>query len=251
MATAIEIENLRVKFGRKTALDIDNVSIEPSSFYVIAGPNGAGKSTFVRACLGLTKNLSGSVKLDGRSISGVCGWRKTIMRKRIALVPQVWQYNFDIPFTVEQIVLMGPAACKPLFFRTTKKDFSVVEEWIETLGLGSFRGQTFRSLSGGQRQKVLIARAMAQSPALLLLDEPTASLDPEFKDQLHAMFCEVHKKTKVTIVMVTHEMRRKWAEGKRFMILREGRIESEGDYSVVENWVEGGEIMPGGEGVSV
>jgi ABC-type Mn2+/Zn2+ transport system ATPase subunit len=251
MATAIEIENLRVNFGRKTALAIDHVFIEPSSFWVIVGPNGAGKSTFLRSCLGLTSNSSGSVKLGGRCISKLWGWQKTVMRKRIGFVPQVWQYNFDIPFTVEQIVEMGPASVKPLFARIGREDRQVVDEWIEMLGLGSLRGQTFRSLSGGQRQKVLIARAMSQCPDLLLLDEPTASLDPEFKDQLHDIFCDVYDKTKVTIIMVTHEMRRKWADGKHFMVLREGKIASEGDYSIVEKWAGGGDGEITGRGAGV
>jgi len=198
-------ENVLVKIRRKTILQIDTLKIEKRQVVGIVGPNGAGKTTLLKLICGLQKPDRGIIKINEQTLAGMFGSAKTNVRKLIGYVPQQAEYNADVPFTVREVVAMGRTAVKPLFSRLNAEDYQYVDEWIEQLGLTQQKFQTFRSLSGGEQQKTLIARAMAANPQILLLDEPAANLDFKWKRRLIDGLELVHNRTSVTILMVSHE----------------------------------------------
>jgi ABC-type Mn2+/Zn2+ transport system ATPase subunit len=217
-------ENVLVKIRRKTILQVDTLQIEPKQFVGIVGPNGAGKTTLLKLICGLQKPDCGIIKIDEQTLIGRFGNAKANVRKLIGYVPQQAEYNADVPFTVREVVAMGRTAVNPLFSRLGAEDYHYVDEWIGQLGLTQQKFQTFRSLSGGEQQKTLIARAMAANPQILLLDEPTANLDFKWKRRLTDGLDIVHNRTSVTILMVSHEASFWPAACGRVLLINKGVI---------------------------
>ena len=134
-----------------------------------------------------------------------------------------------MPFTLREVVAMGRTSTKPLLHRLDNKDYEIVDDWIDKLGLADNRNQTFRSLSGGEQQKTLIARAMAQKPRILMLDEPCSNLDFNWKYQITEIIEQLYKLTNVTILMVSHETNLLPACCNRAILLHKGNLIADGD----------------------
>ena len=128
---------------------------------------------------------------------------------------------------------MGRIGIRPLLSRLSGADYEIVDNWIERLGLGGLRGQTFRSLSGGEQQKVLVARAMAQSPAVLMLDEPCANLDFNWKYQITEIVEQLYYQTGVTVLLVSHDASLLPPACNRIVLLHQGRVLADGDIDEV------------------
>jgi ABC-type cobalamin/Fe3+-siderophores transport system ATPase subunit len=199
------LSNIRVKRAGRIILNIEKLQINAGDFMAIIGANGAGKTTLLRLCCGLIKPSSGTIKLDGKDFARLSSWSKSNLRKHIGYVPQQSEYNPDLPFTLREIVAMGRASTKPLLQKLETRDYQIVDDWIERIGLSSNSNQTFRSLSGGERQKALIARAMAQNPQVLMLDEPCSNLDLNWKYQITEIIEQLYSMTNVTVLMVSHD----------------------------------------------
>ncbi|NLK40829.1 MAG: ABC transporter ATP-binding protein [Planctomycetes bacterium] len=213
--------------GRRV-LDIDRLSIDTGQMINLIGPNGAGKTTLLNVCCGLTRPDTGVVRFDGIALNTLSAWGKCRLRKRIGYIPQRTDYNADLPFTVREVAVMGRAARKPLGVPLRRADFAVTDQWLETLGIADRRDQTFRSLSGGQQQKVLIARAMAQQPHLLILDEPVANLDLNWKFQIIDLISALHRQLNLTVILVSHELQSLPLNADRTIVLHNGRIAADG-----------------------
>jgi zinc transport system ATP-binding protein len=195
--TAITVDKVCYTYSGRPAVADASFTIEQGDFLGIIGPNGGGKTTLLRLMLGLLRPDSGEVRLFGAPPS------KT--RGRVGYIPQETNLNKSFPITVRDIVLMGLAGSRGLGRRYKPSDYRKADIIIERLGLTPFNDRPVAQLSGGQRQKALLARAMVSDPEMLLLDEPTASVDvsgeDEIYDHLHLL-----NKTGVTVVLVTHNV---------------------------------------------
>ena len=223
------LSNTSVIRAGKAILNIENLQINPGDFIGIIGTNGAGKTTLLRLCCGLIKPNKGKIQLDGNDLTNLTAWKKSDFRKHIGYIPQQAEYNPDLPFTLREVVAMGRTSIKPLLQRLDKNDYEIVDEWINKLGLADNIRQTFRSLSGGEQQKALIARAMAQNPRILMLDEPCSNLDFNWKYQITDIIEELYNITKVTVLMVSHETSLLPSCCKRAILLHKGNLIADGD----------------------
>ena len=225
----LHLSKTTVKRGGRIVLDIDNLQIPAGTFAGVIGVNGAGKTTFLKVCCGLIKPDRGTVKFDDRDLTTLSGWHKSNVRKHIGYIPQAAEYHAELPFTVREVVAMGRAGVKYLFARLNREDYEHIDFWIDKLGLTHQRNQTFRSLSGGEQQKVLIARAMSQEPAILMLDEPGANLDFNWKRQITDIIDQLHQQTHITVLLVSHETNMLPESCRRVLLLHEGRVLADDD----------------------
>ncbi len=228
MDSSLILSDVCVRGPRRTILQIDRLEIPRGDFVGVIGTNGAGKTTLLKICAGLIRPDSGSVTLDNNDLTRLSAWRKCALRRHIGYIPQSAEYNADLPFTVREVVSMGRTSVRPLLARLNAQDRAIVDRWLETLGLSTRRDQTFRSLSGGEQQKVLIARAMAQDPQILMLDEPCASLDFHWRHQISEIVERLHRDTGVTVLMVSHDTAVLPPTCRRVVLLGEGCLLGDG-----------------------
>jgi len=226
--SSLALSGIRVRRSGRTVLQIDELTIPSGVFVGVIGANGAGKTTFLRLCAGLIAPCAGRVALDGNDLGRLGPWARCRLRKRIGYIPQSAQYNAELPFTLREIVAMGRTSVRPLLARLSPDDDAIVDHWIDVLGLTARRDQTFRSLSGGEQQKALIARAMAQDPHILMLDEPCANLDFNWKYQISEIIDELYRQTGITVVMVSHDTSVLPVACARIVLLAEGCVLGDG-----------------------
>lgn len=229
----IKLSNVIVRRGFHTILEISDLVIPAGSFMSVIGPNGAGKTTLLKVCCGLIKPTRGTVCFEGHCISGRILRLRADYRKHIGYIPQQAEYNAHLPFTLREVVAMGRNALKPLFRSLDKNDHEKVDFWLERMGLFDRRNQTFRSLSGGQQQKALIARAMVAEPRFLLLDEPGSNLDPNWKQQLREILDLLFEEFRLTGLLISHELTLIPSACERLIVLDQGRIIGDGKRDAV------------------
>lgn len=191
----IEIDRLSFSYPQTVVLENANLSIAPGDFVCMVGPNGGGKTTLLRLILGLLTPSRGTVRVFGRP--------PIEARRRIGYMPQRAQLDPQFPVRSFDVVLMGRLAAHRYGpFGRAEKTRALAA--LAEVGLADYARRPFAALSGGQRQRVLIARALACDPDLLLLDEPTANLDPLVQDEMHELLHELNQR--LTIVLVSHDV---------------------------------------------
>lgn len=195
IANVIEIQNLSFSYDGEAVLRNIDFSMRKGDFTAVIGPNGGGKTTLMRLILGLLKPSAGSIKLFGDSIAH--GIRK------VGYVPQIININRDFPINVQDVVLMGKASTG-LARRYSKADKNKAVEKLEIMGMADFARQRVGHLSGGQRQRVFIARALMGDPELLILDEPTASIDRDGQEALYCLLDQLN--ANISILVVSHDL---------------------------------------------
>ncbi len=195
-APAIELEAVRFAYNGHAVLDDVTLSIEAGDFACIVGPNGGGKTTLLKLMLGLLRPQGGQVR--------VLGAKPGQVRSRIGYLPQHSQLDMSFPVTVRDVVRMGRLGGGWRFGWYSSADRAAAEEALQAVDLAELGGRTIEALSGGQRQRVLIARALAVEPEVLLLDEPTAGLDPRAADELYVILASLAER--LTVVAVSHDM---------------------------------------------
>ncbi|GMX58113.1 MAG: ABC transporter ATP-binding protein [Candidatus Yanofskyibacterium parasiticum] len=168
----IEIKNLACGYHTGIIAENINLRIESGQILCLLGPNGAGKTTLLKTILGFIKPKQGNVLINGKNID--CLSAKKISRS-IAYVPQIHTPPF--PFSVLDVVTMGRNVHLGMFDLPSKKDYSLAEETLASLGISFLKDRIYTEISGGERQMVLLARALAQQPEILAMDEPTLNLD--------------------------------------------------------------------------
>jgi zinc transport system ATP-binding protein len=174
--------------------------VERGDYVGIVGPNGSGKSTLVKALLGLITVNSGSASLFGSRLSDFRDWHK------IGYLPQsLHLVNPVFPATVHETVGLGLLSRKKFPKRLNKSDHTKINITLEELAILELERKMIGELSGGQLQRVLLARAIVNDPELLVLDEPTAALDPETRDRFYGMIAEINRSRGVTVLLVTHD----------------------------------------------
>lgn len=197
ISLALEITNLSVFYGEDCALENISLNVAEHEFLGIIGPNGGGKTTLLKAILGLVQPQSGTVRIFGQSGDKA--------RRSIGYVPQFSRFDRRFPISVEEVVLMGRLAGRsPWFVRYDTKDRALVESLLGRLEIADLKQRQIGQLSGGQLQRVLIARALAVEPRILILDEPTASVDSASKTRIYEILKELNKE--MTILIVTHDL---------------------------------------------
>ncbi len=197
---ALAVQNLCAGYHGSEALKDVCFTVNPGDYVGICGPNGSGKSTLVKVILGLLQPSSGEVSLLGGPQKGFRRW------DRIGYLPQGLQFfNPHFPATVDEVVRLGRLSAKRFPRRFTREDAQAVERTMEWMGISHIRGSMIGELSGGLRQRVLLARALVNDPALLVLDEPTTALDPETRESFYRLIYEMNRERKATVLLVTHD----------------------------------------------
>ncbi|MBN2020434.1 MAG: ABC transporter ATP-binding protein [Sedimentisphaerales bacterium] len=225
----LKLSDIHITRAGKTILHIDHLHIQSGQFVNIIGTNGAGKTTLLKVICGLLKPSAGSVVFNHILINSLNPWQKSNIRKRIGYIPQSTEYNSELPFTAREVAAMGRTSIKPLLTGLSRADYEHVDFWMEKLGLNDQKNQTFRSLSGGEQQKVLIARAMVQEPLMLMLDEPTSNLDFNWKLRISRIVRELHQQPGLTVLMVSHEISSIPVNVDRTILLHKGGILADGN----------------------
>jgi iron complex transport system ATP-binding protein len=202
-------------------LDLD---VAAGAFLGIVGPNGAGKSTLLHLLSGALSPDRGEVSLLGRPLKS---WRRREAARKIAVVPQSEPWTFA--FRVEEVVLMGRTPyVSGIFSVESDADREVAHRALEAVGISGLAGRALDQLSGGERQMVLVARALAQEPGILLLDEPTTSLDLAHQQQIFRLLGKLNAEQGLTVVTVTHDLNLAALFCEELAVLHEGRIAARG-----------------------
>jgi len=193
---AIAIEGLWAGYDHEAVLENVNLTVEEGDFLAIIGPNGGGKTTLLKVILGLLEPMRGRVRLFGQDVRHGRRW--------VGYVPQRVEMDQDFPIRVWDVAMMGRLGQRGLFRRYDAQDARAVERALRDVEMWDLRDRPMGELSGGQRQRVYIARALAVEPRLLLLDEPTASVDPQVRTHIYELLRALNER--VTIVLISHDV---------------------------------------------
>jgi iron complex transport system ATP-binding protein len=216
-----------------------SLDVPADSFVGILGPNGSGKTTLLRVLAGTLQPSRGRVTLDDADVARV---PRTDLARRMAVVPQETHLTFD--FSVLEVVLMGRYPHLGTFEVEGPADLTIARDALTATGTRALEGRPFATLSGGEKQRVIIAAALAQitpqsrkdnklPPALLLLDEPTVALDLAYQLEIAALLRELQERTKVAIVVSTHDLNFAAGLCRRLILLKDGSVLAAGETSAV------------------
>ncbi len=199
MTAAIEISNVSVRYHEKSVLENATASVPKGTICGLVGMNGAGKSTLFKAIMNAVPLQQGSVKLEGKTV-------KVAQKKGIvAYVPQTEMIDWNFPVSVEDVVMMGRYGFMNIFRRASEKDMIAVKKALERVHLSDNATRQVGQLSGGQKKRVFVARALAQGASILLLDEPFAGVDAKTEASLVELLKELQKQG-VTILIAAHDL---------------------------------------------
>jgi zinc transport system ATP-binding protein len=213
----IALRGVSIGYDDKPAVSDIDLTVRPGDVLALIGPNGSGKSTLVRGMLGLATVLTGEVELFGVPAS------RFAQRHRLGYVPQRHTVGGAIPSTVEEVVGSGRLTHRRWYARASSDDRAAVSEAIAAVGLSERRRSMVATLSGGQQRRVLIARALAGRPEVLIMDEPTAGVDAESQQSLVRTLLSLVGGG-LTLVIVTHEITALRPVLTRVVAIRDGRI---------------------------
>jgi len=220
--TALAYENVAVALGKRTVLSDVSIAFAPGELVGVMGPNGSGKSTFMRAGAGLIPRRAGDVSILGKPLDD---WRRADLARELAYLPQGGQVHW--PLTVRALVLLGRSPYAHRFVRTTAADDEAVARALTACDIAHLADRPMTGLSGGERARALLARALAGEAKILIADEPFAQLDPNH--QLHAMeVLQSQAKAGALVIVVLHDLSIAARHCSRVVLLSEGRIASDG-----------------------
>jgi len=214
----LDVQSLAFGFpGRTIGRDV-SFSLGAGEVLCVLGPNGGGKTTLFRTILGLLTRHGGSITLEGSALASLS---RAEIARRVGYVPQGHSAYFA--YTVREFVLMGRTAHLGVFASPAKKDFAVADQALESLGIAHLADKPVTEISGGERQLALVARALAQEPKLLVLDEPTANLD--FGNQVRVLQrIGALAGSGIAILFSSHDPDHAFLCARRALLLAEGRV---------------------------
>ncbi|MBN1329082.1 MAG: ABC transporter ATP-binding protein [Candidatus Heimdallarchaeota archaeon] len=197
------IKDLAVAYQSNVALFDINLDVYKNDFFGICGPNGSGKSTLLKSIVGLVKPFRGNIRVFGKDvIKGHIGYLKS----KIGYLPQTDQIDRNFPALVKDVVGMGLYSQVGFFKSLSKKEDEKIGNALQLVGMENMIQRPIGHLSGGQQQKVRIARALVNSPDILLIDEPFSALDFKIAKNIANLIAEIHEKTNLTIVLISHSL---------------------------------------------
>jgi zinc transport system ATP-binding protein len=208
----IELKNLSLGYDKHIVLKNINLVIEENDLICIVGPNGSGKSTLIKGILGLIKPSKGKVIYHN------------LKQNFIGYMPQETKLDSNFPASVYEIVLSGTLNSLGLKSFYTKKEKQVALNNLKVLGIEKLKDKSFCDLSGGQRQKVLLARSLCATSKLLILDEPSNNLDSKSKKELYKIIQDLNTNHNITIIMITHDLDHDNLIGNKILSLRDNDI---------------------------
>ncbi len=216
---AVNVINLSYSYGTLPVLKNLTFSVPKGDFFIIIGPNGSGKTTLMKVISGILKPQKGRLEILNRSIGH---YNLKALARTIAFVPQM--VTVDFPFTVIEMVLMGRSPYLGMLGLEHEKDLEIAKQAIAFTGVEHLTHRKLDQLSGGELQRVFIARAICQEPDVILLDEPTASLDLAHQVRVMDLMEKLKSEKGVTVVMVSHDVNLAAMYGDRLLLLNEGQI---------------------------
>jgi iron complex transport system ATP-binding protein len=216
---ALEINNLNFEYtGVKVLKDI-NFKIKDGEFVSIIGPNGSGKSTLLKLINNIYRPKSGNILIYGKNINK---YKAKDLAKKVALVPQNININYE--FSVEDIVLMGRYPYIGRFGKEGDEDYEIINESLKLTNTYSLKKRNINEISGGERQRVIIAKALAQKPSLILLDEPTSHLDINYQIEILTLLRKLNKNKGSTIILVIHDINLASRYSDNLILLNKGKV---------------------------
>jgi iron complex transport system ATP-binding protein len=248
----IGVSRLFVSLAGRRVLESLSIALAPGEWVCLVGPNGAGKTTLLRALAGLVP-YSGSVTIGGAEVSRLA---RRALAQQVAFVPQA--PVLPPAMTVEEYVLLGRTPHLAYFARETQADFQATREALARLDLGAFAERPLGTMSGGERQRAVLARALAQQAQILLLDEPTSALDIGRQQQALELVDGLRTQLELTVVSAMHDLTMASQYAARVALLSGGRLIADGTAGevltaerVAEHYEARVEIVASGQGIAV
>lgn len=197
----LSVRDLSIHYNAIEALSGLSFDVQAADYVGLVGPNGSGKTTLVKSLLGLVKPWKGTVTLFGQPLAGFTCWN------RVGYLPQKMNlFNPHFPTTVREVVALGLISTKKFPRRIAKSDETEIMRMLDLLNITHLANKLIGELSGGQLQKVFIARALINGPELIILDEPTTALDPETRENFFSLMSDLNRNMHATIILVTHDL---------------------------------------------
>lgn len=219
----LELSDVTFSYGRREVLHGVNLAVAAGEFVGLLGPNGSGKSTLLKLLHGHLQPQTGTARLSGVDLRRLTPRQ---VARSVAVVPQESPDTFG--FTVAERVLMGRHPFLGPFDFETEQDLVVAREAMQLTDTTQFAGRTLSEISGGERQRALIASALAQTPEILLLDEPTAMLDIKYQAQIIRLLRRLNRERRMTIVITLHDVNLAALSCRRLVVLKAGRLVHDG-----------------------
>jgi iron complex transport system ATP-binding protein len=219
----IKVNSLSHSYGQVKVLDNISIDIEKNHFITVVGPNGSGKTTFIKKLLRNFKLTKKTIFLDNKDIRE---YKSKEFAKKIAAVQQNSDIRYD--FSVEDIVLMGRTPYVERFKSETKKDFEIVDRVLKKTDLFKLKDRSILELSGGEKQRVIIARAIAQEPEILILDEPINHLDIKHKVKIMKLIKDLSIEKDIVVITILHDLNFSLKYSDYCILLKDGRIFDDG-----------------------
>ena len=223
MNMAIVANNLSHSFGEDLILRNVSFQVPKRDFFIIIGPNGSGKTTLMKIIAGILTSQNSKLKILNRSINQ---YHRKALARIIAFVPQM--LFVDFPFTVTEIVLLGRSPSLGMLGLEEKKDMEIARKAIAFTGLENLAHRKLDQLSGGEQQRVFIAKAICQEPDIILLDEPTASLDLAYQVRIMDLMEQLKTEKGITVVMVSHDVNLAAMYADHLLLLHKGQVLCQG-----------------------
>lgn len=212
--------DIEVSIDSQKILDKVSIIANKKQRIGIIGPNGSGKSTLLKCIYRVLRPNDGAVFLDGKQLES---YKVRESAKKLAVVSQHNFYNFD--FTIEEVVMMGRAPHKKALEHDNEHDYEIVNKAIKQVGMENFKDRNFSTLSGGEQQRIILARALAQQTKCIILDEPTNHLDIKYQLQL----LSIVKALDITVVSAIHDLNMALAFFEYLYVMKDGKVYAEGE----------------------
>ena len=223
MKNAIAIHSLSYSYGNFNVLSKISFKVEQGIFFTVIGPNGSGKSTLMKILAGILKFKKGKISIAGKSIKKYSGRE---LARHVAYVPQTVSAEF--PFTVEELVLLGRSPHQGMLGINSEKDHLIADQAMEFTDTRSLSKKKIDRISGGERQRVFIARAVCQQPEIMLLDEPASALDLAHQVRLMDLLERLKNETGITIIMISHDINLAAMYSDAMILIKNGCVVKQG-----------------------